>query len=295
MSKATPEQERIDQIHSQGTATFIKWVDGYKNGESKCLLLCKKCSHEWPVRVSSFVNHANGCPKCKGVYCYTPKEYEDRVNGLSGINFIGWVNEKRSAMSRVFVSCTHGHQWDASLNCLLSLGSGCPKCHPRHNVKPEDYIKRINEIDGVSFIRWTADFSGKRTRAVFKCKENHEWETIVGNLLTGEKSRCPTCADHGYSVGRPGHLYALVSDCGNFIKIGISNNHKIRIKRLIKYTPFPFFTLKTWKSKDGMLVKKSESAIHHRFESAKLSGFQGCTEWLKNTEELRDYLASFEL
>lgn len=295
MGKAKPEQDRIDQIHSKNTATFIRWVDGYKNGESKCLLLCRKCSHEWPVRVSGFVNHGYGCPKCKGVYCYTPKEYEDRVNELKGISFVGWFNEKRNAMARVFVSCDNGHKWDASLNCLLSLGSGCPKCHPRHSVKPDDYIRKINEIDGVSFVRWAADFSGKRTRAIFKCKENHEWETIIGNLLTGEKSRCPSCADHGYSIGRPGNLYALISDCRNFIKIGISNNYKVRIKRLKKYTPFPYSLLGTWKNKDGLKAKKAESAFHEKFESAQLIGFPGCTEWLKNSEELRDALDCFEL
>lgn len=71
-----------------------------------------------------------------------------------------------------------------------------------------------------------------------------------------------------------------------FCKIGISNNHKKRIKQLKSSTPFGFNIIEIFSDDSGEKISNIERMFHKKYESAGFSGFDGATEWLKFSPEL---------
>ncbi|MNR19483.1 hypothetical protein D3C85_1362770 [compost metagenome] len=69
------------------------------------------------------------------------------------------------------------------------------------------------------------------------------------------------------------------------LKVGITNNPKIRFMALRSDTPFVFSVVGFLKMA-GHEVAKKEKTIHEKYMSAQLSGFNGCTEWLRYDDEI---------
>ena len=293
MARLISEQERISRINAVGKGKFIKWVGEFKNGESRCELQCVTCDYRWETVAAKASIGTNGCPKCKRVNRFTAGEYIDRVNERDGFEFVRWDGGFKNANSRAVVRCDNSHEWSVTLNCFLHLGSGCPKCHPRHSRTLTYYIDLISKIENVNFIRLNGDFRGKRSKALFQCDSNHRWVTTLENVTkTRSPSGCPKCAKYGYDQCSPGTLYAILSECTRYMKVGITKNKSQRLKQLVRSTPFPFTLYGTVRKHDGGEIRRMEHRIHSMFPNAELDGFDGCTEWLVNSVELREYLST---
>lgn len=293
MCKLVSEHDRISRINAVGKGRFVRWVGEFKNGESRCELECHVCGYVWESVAAKASTGVNGCPKCKRVNRFTDTEYIDRVNERDGFEFIRWDGEFKNATSRAVVRCDKSHEWSVTLNCFLHLGSGCPKCHPRYaNTNLSYYTDKVSKIDNVSFVKLVDDFIGKRTKAVFQCDKNHRWITSLGHMTRTTPSGCPKCAKYGYDQCSPGTLYAILSECTRYMKVGITKNKSQRLKQLTRSTPFPFTLYGTVRKHDGGEIRRMEHQIHSMFPNAELDGFDGCTEWLVNSAELREYLST---
>lgn len=292
MCRLISEQERISRINAAGKGRFVRWVGEFKNGESRCELECVKCGYKWESVAAKASIGTNGCPKCKRVNRFTDGEYVDRVNERDGFTFVRWDGEFKNANSRAVVRCDNSHEWSVTLNCFLHLGSGCPKCHPRHTLTEDHYVRKVNEREGITFVEWRSIFVGKRTKALFKCDMGHRWVTYVGHITGKQSSGCPKCAKYGYDQCSPGILYAILSECTRYMKVGITKNKSQRLKQLARSTPFPFTLYGTVRKHDGGEIRRMEHQIHSMFPNAELDGFDGCTEWLVNSVELREYLST---
>ena len=80
-------------------------------------------------------------------------------------------------------------------------------------------------------------------------------------------------------------MYALKSEDGKYMKIGLSNKPAQRIKTLVSSTPFKFGKLRM-KQLSGFEAPKEETRLHKMFASANLTGFDGCTEWFIYDEKV---------
>lgn len=56
-------KEREDQLNARTNLHFVRWVDGYKDSESKALMACDE-GHEWCASVNNMINNGSGCPAC---------------------------------------------------------------------------------------------------------------------------------------------------------------------------------------------------------------------------------------
>lgn len=272
----TPQSVREEQLHALPGKRFICWAGAYLNSKSKARMICSS-GHTWEATVESLVNSKSGCPKCaKNRANETSTRL--RLESIPGLTFLMWDCGYKNRYSLATIRCDKGHLSSVAARNLLR-GGGCPIC-AGNSIKPkETYEHLINSSEKMSFVTWVSGYSNSRSRAEVKCCLGHTWVAAVDNLVRG--TGCPTCAKHGFNRSKPGTLYALVSNCGGHIKIGISNVYEHRIKTLRRDTPFPFDVIMTHRCVDGSVVLELEAEFHRSFERSGFKGFDGATEWLK--------------
>lgn len=288
MAARVPKHVREEQLNSLPGKKFIRWLDGeYLNNKSKAVMSCDN-GHEWSASVDKLVSGYRGCPKCGGTCPFTPSERETQLNSIPNMKFVRWQVEYRNRLSKAVMICEAGHEWSASLNKILHGKGGCQKCAGKYRYSPLEREVQLNSLPYATFIRWVGQYKNCDSRAVMRCRFGHEWEASVEKLVN-RGSGCPSCANYGFDQNKAGVLYALISECGGHIKVGISNDLKTRIRKLSSSTPFKFMVASTVKT-DGKTVMRLERTIHEAFERSGFKGFDGATEWLKFNPDILSLL-----
>ena len=289
MPKIFSEEARINQINAIPNIMFLRWQTDYKTNYSKAIVRCLIDGFEWPASISSLVNTGRKCPHCSKSRRWTDIERVEQINSLDSLEFVTWVGEYAGARTKAMVRCKiDGFTWEARPDNLASRRTGCPQCGKVRIRNADERVEQINSVGSLSFIRWEGCFINNLSRAVVECHlDGFQWSASVSNLLRGHG--CPKCARPGFDPSKIGTLYALRSECGSYIKIGISNQPGKRHSQLKRHTPFGFSCIEKIDG-DGLMIAILERNFHSKHESAGLSGFDGCTEWLVCTNELLDDL-----
>lgn len=294
--------EREGQISRISGISFVYWSKWDGSAKSIALVSCDECGLSWDATVNNLVNHGTGCPKCAPKLISKSKrlgeaEIKERIESIGGIMFLSFVGRYENAKSRVLLSCNSCHnEWITSSASILNGGTGCPQCaaNRRADARRIDEnvaISRINNIAGIKLLGWEhGHYTGVSGKAVVECDQGHVWSSTVTKLESGRW--CPSCSASGYDPSKTGTLYALRSECGRYVKIGISNKPEIRIEMLKKRTPFSFCLIESITNRDGVVAKSLESYFHKKYGRSGLSGFDGATEWLPfSSDLLSDFIA----
>lgn len=286
--------EWVRRISEKGSGRyeFVKWeVDGEFGYSRKCVVRCIIGHEEWVANVGNLVDSGSGCPKCGLILSANKRRKSEmdvicKINKSLNIKFVRWASEYRNGRSKAICRCDiDGFEWPALIDDLIVKGSGCPQCSGNRRWTSGEREMQINSLPNIQFVRWSGEYRNQLSRAICRCKvDGFEWSTTVNNLLS-HGSRCPQCAECGYNPGKKGYLYSLLSECGNYIKVGISNKPSKRLRKLEKSTPFKFSLIEQI-SGDGAKIAKIEKYFHSKYERAGFTGFDGCTEWLLCGEEL---------
>jgi hypothetical protein len=167
------------------------------------------------------------------------------------------------------------------------------RCSPTYrltNTELEYKASTAANNKGYEFVGWYNKEAKKNTMAMVSvsCKDHGAFRISFANLVYHDR-KCPSCAEYGFKSDRDGYVYALKSECGAYMKIGITNKPEIRIPQLAKATPFSFEVSGVFKT-SGMNARTTERAAHLEFPSAGLSGFDGCTEWLRYDQTIVEYV-----
>ena len=173
------------------------------NSHKKVWWKCSK-GHEWQATIKDR-NSGNGCPYCSS------KIVLKGFNDLQTINPTlanEWNYERNNGLTpvdvmpnsdiKVWWKCNKGHEWQASIADRNS-GRGCPYCAGKRILKGYNDLQTLNPTlasewnyeknNGLT----PADVTPNSHKTVWwKCKEGHEWQTIIGNRHKG--SGCPYCA-----------------------------------------------------------------------------------------------------
>ena len=282
MPAKIPPEIREQQINNLPNIRFVRWDGEYKTSCSRVIVRCEIDDFEWSVVARGIISGGGMCPKCSGKRRWTPDERVEQINGLKGIKFIRWVDGYKNNQSKAVVRCEiDGFEWAASVNGLISAGRGCHHCAGRRRWTADERVKQINEINDVSFIRWVNGcYANSDSKAVVACTvDGHEWTASVNHLINDGRG-CPSCAVRGFNPSKEGTLYALLSDCGRYIKVGISNDHAARHATLRANTPFGWNCIEMIHG-DGSWIASLERHFHKKYEKAKFKNtFDGYTEWL---------------
>lgn len=165
----------------------------------------------------------------------------------------------------------------------------------RFRAPAEDRADQIGRINNISFVRWDGIYKNHHSKAICRCDiDGHEWSASVSNLLS-HGTGCPSCAEYGFNPARQGYLYALRSDCGSMVKIGISNTYKTRLENLKRKTPFGWECIEVIKG-SGIAVAEAEKELHAVTERAIfINQFDGFTEWRKWDSKIPELLSAYRM
>ncbi len=294
--KRIPEEIRIQQINSLPNISFVRWSCGYTTKDSKAVCRCSVDSFEWAASVHRLVNNRTGCPECAGNAPPPSRHRIESINKRGDISFLRWLDGYKNHKSKAVVKClVDGFEWAASVNSLLRAGAhGCPQCANNRRWTAEERIVQINALPNIFFVRWVGRYRNCYSKAVCLCRiDGTEWAARVDNLVNNGQG-CPRCAKTGFNPAKPATLYVLRSECGDMVKIGISNDHDQRHKRLRRSTPFNWACVELINSCDGRLIAEWEKELHSWTEQAEFSeSFDGYTEWRKWDDRLPLWLKRY--
>jgi hypothetical protein len=251
----------------------------YSASESKVRIVCRE--HGPFLQKPRSHCRGDGCPKCGGVYRPTQEEFIDRVKSVHGERYgyeeTVYINNK----SRITAECSDHGKFEMIASDFIR-GYGCQYCSGK-KYNTVSFIARARETHGEIYDYSRTKFIRMDKKIVVTCRDHGEFEQEASSHARG--AGCPSCAGYGYKRTEPAYLYCLKSkDCA-FLKVGITADIKTRMVKLANATPFEF-TLHRKIFTDGGMAHDKEMEIQSRFMSAGLSGFDGCTEWLRYDEDI---------
>ena len=287
-------EQRINYAGA-GWYEFARWdVEGEFGSRAKCVVRSAKAGFEWVALAKNMVNIRSKCPRSSERIRWTANGRVEQINSLENIEFISWFDGYKNADSIANVRCLNdGFEWSVRVKNILGRGSGCPQCAGQRKWTTEERVEQINSIENVEFVSWIDGYKNVKSKAAVRCVvDGHEWSVGV-NELVNKSVGCPSCAKYGYDPSKSGFLYALRSECGLYLKVGISNNPSQRHRTLKLETPFSFSCIEQFED-DGTKIAEMEKYFHNKYERAGFTGFDGATEWLVCTPQLLEELREFE-
>lgn len=208
MKRGVPMKNSIsiikpDLILQWSEKNYPLTADDISYGSNKLVWWKGTCGHEWQASPKSRCSVGEGCPICSGA----------RV--IAGVNDLKtmrpelaeeWSDKNAPLLPTMVSAGSHkkvlwkgscGHEWSATVKSRAG-GSGCPYCS--HNF----VLKGCNDL-ATCFPEVAAEWSErnfplkpdmvtafKNTKVWWKCKEGHEWNTLISTRSGG--SKCPYCS-----------------------------------------------------------------------------------------------------
>ena len=223
----------------------------------------------------------------------TESDRISQINSAHDTTFIAWRDGYKNKDSVAIVSCSNGHVRQASINNIVNHGRSCKECYVDSLRSSEDLASlRMNERDDLRFIKWVDGYKNHHSLALveFECGHVH---SLSAHSIIHKEIGCPSCKKYGYSLNKAGFVYAMVSCCGLFVKVGISNTPRQRMAALSLATPFGFARVALRLSFDAAEALEFEKYIHGKYQSAGMSGFDGATEWMLFDAKILDEVSAF--
>lgn len=210
-------------------------------------------------------------------YCYEDVEYKNK-------------DEK------VKIKCKIHGIFEQSPSAHLRQKQGCPKCGVsrrsdllRHNV--DIFIKQAIKVHGLIYDYSTSNYTGANKKVTILCQNHGDFEQTPASHLRG--AGCPGCAEYGFDRTKSASLYVLRSDCGRYMKIGITHNPKQRHNKLKRDTPFKFDCVELIEG-PGEQIANLEKELLAEYQPAEFTEtFDGYSEWRLWDDSIRHKLISF--
>lgn len=185
----------------------------------------------------------------------------------------------RSLHDTVTIRCPVHGDFEQKAYAHLA-GKGCGACAgtKRHTV--DGFAAAARGVHGDRYDYSRADYRSNKKKVTIVCRQHGPFEQVPNSHLSGRG--CRQCAKSAYDRSVTGHVYVLMDETGQYLKVGISNKPGQRFGELRTRTPFAFTVLAVYPM-SGACAPVIEKWAHAEGHSAGLSGFSGATEWLKNS------------
>jgi len=235
-------------------------------------------------------NHVRGkgCPCCSGNKKHTNESFIQKAREIHGNRCDYSLVECNGNNSKVKIVCPeHGVFEQTPANHLK--GRGCPDCGGSKKLTSEYFVQKAREFHGENTYGYSKiDYLNSRTKVKIVCPEHGDFEQTPNNHLRGVG--CPGCSNHGFDKTKNGFLYILRSDCGQYMKIGITHDPKQRQVQLSKATPFSFKRIELIEG-TGDQIADLEKELLAEYKPIEFDNqFDGYTEWRLWDNSIRDHL-----
>ena len=254
----------------------------YRTCKDKVFIICR--SHgQFEQQPTSHCSGA-GCSICAGTKKLTTEEWIVKARAVHGDKYDYSKVVYRKRHSEITVICRqHGEFVQFSGNHLK--GHGCAKCTQGPGkgrsalYTTEEWIVKARAVHGDKYDYSSTIYVGNHYDVSMVCPTHGIFKKKAIDHVSGGQG-CQYCSKSGFKRNQTASLYVLSSEGGEYMKVGISNNYKYRLRKLKRHTPFNFELISVF-SGIGAKMEFIEKLTHSSFANAGLSGFDGCTEWLK--------------
>lgn len=277
---------------------FLGYVGSFCGAKTKISLRCPEHG-EFLSTINNFVNNNRRCSKCRKGH---PLDKDTAISEArtalleSGVQLIEVAGEFKGSLTKLDVRCMRhpSNTWVCSISaarqtkmirrgirgCSECLGEVISKATVRDFSKYSERVHQKSLERGLAFVGIRGGYSGHSTDLEISCPTHGSWYCKLNKFLSDDTFSCPGCVTCGFDQTKTGYTYLLSSDCGRYLKVGVSNYPKKRLARLRRETPFHFKVLEIVKFEVGKDALDLERGAHRKYQSAGLKGFDGCTEWL---------------
>lgn len=221
----------------------------------------------------------------------TTDEFINDATKVHGAKYDYSQSEYNGASENIKINCeTHGVFCQNSSSHIK--GRGCPKCARlkqglSQRSCTDNFVYKSKLIHGSLYDYDSVNYLNNITKVVITCGIHGAFNQTPADHLAG--CGCPVCNCMGFNVTLRGTLYILLSECGGYMKIGITNNIRQRVKTLKWATPFKFNIYHKYCG-DGRLIQSKEKQLHKLFKRVSLGNFDGYTEWFHYSHNINNYL-----
>ena len=150
----------------------------------------------------------------------------------------------------------------------------------------QDFIDRARAVHGDKYGYDIVEYSGAHTKVTIHCPEHGMFEQTPNAHLNG--NGCPGCAEYGFDRTKDGFLYVLRSDCGQYMKIGITHYPEQRQAQLSRATPFSFKRIELIEGPGEQIAKLEKELLAEYQPAGFTETFDGSTEWRLWDDSIRN-------
>lgn len=264
----------------------FKLIGDYQGSNISVEIECNN-GHRYKTRVANIINRGDRCSICNN-HSSKSKYSLDIINEILAtrhikINDFKTVNEKN-----LFTCLKCNYQWSTSTSSVIA-GTGCQRCYGKNNKLTELEIKDRLFYRNIELIG--PYFGSVMRNTKFKCSKNHIWIARPSAILN-QNQGCPECATTGFKKHISASAYILEFD--NFIKFGITNDLKSRLKTHKRKNPC-HKTIMTKEFKTGYMAVNWENYVKTYFPCEYVNKTQcpdGFTETISKyyLEEIKESL-----
>ena len=214
-------------------------------------------------------------------------EFIDRSRVVHGDKYGYAFSIYQHSQIKILIHC-HEHGMFEQIPYDHLRGRGCPDCGGSKKKTTEEFIKRANLVHEHKYDYSRVNYVNKNSNVTIICREHGVFEQQPANHLHGQG--CPGCANYGFDRTRSASLYVLRSDCGHYMKIGITHNPKQRHTKLKHDTPF-LFECVGFVEGPGDQIADLEKELLAEYKPIEFDNqFDGYTEWRLWDNSIRDHL-----
>lgn len=193
-------------------------VGQYLNTQTKIELICPNHHTLW-ITPNNFVSKQNGCPKCANL---CPVQGEENFRSKAAERHFKVTGFYVNTATKVDLICSAGHSFQLRPNCLISNGTGCPRCAGLCPIQAAKNLQQKTLEDKYILLD---TYINNHTCVRMQCPQGHTFSITPKDYLVGH--RCSTCVE---SYGEQ-----LVRNALDHLKIPFSKNHRFGFLPTRKY------------------------------------------------------------
>ena len=292
-------QEFIDRARTVHGDRYDYRLVNYSNNTTPVDILCE-IHGVFKQKPAHHLVH-KGCRKCSDernavVRTKDTKSFIERAKEIHGNKYRYALSVYQKALIKVIIYCPiHGTFEQTPANHLS--GQECPECGEIKRAKTymddtDSFIAKARAIHGNTYGYDQVEYTGVVNKIKITCKIHGSFEQWPSDHISN-RSGCPGCASYGFDRTRSASLYVLRSDCGRYMKIGITHNPKQRYNKLKRDTPFSFKRIELIEG-PGEQIANLEKELLAEYQPAEFTEtFDGYSEWRLWDDSIRHKLISF--
>ena len=285
--KKLTSQEFIDRARAVHGDRYGYAFSVYQGSHVKLMINCSE--HGIFEQLPNNHLKGNGCPSCADESkAHTNESFIEKARKVHGDNYDYSKVVYRHSHIKVKIICKIHGVFEQKPNNHL-YGKGCPDCaDDSQRYTKESFIEKANSVHGDRYDYSKVVYRNSQTKVKMVCPEHGVFTQRPNKHLCGKG--CPGCAKSCFDRTKSGFLYVLRSDCGQYMKIGITHNPKQRHTQLSKATPFSFKRIELIEG-PGEQIANLEKELLAEYRPAEFTKtFDGYSEWRLWDDSIREKL-----